>query len=154
MGDEPNKAKSLARHDNRIMPSKGPADMWMSTDLTPQKICTIMNSNFIIVRNKSKYRHNRGLDPHLYYYRDNHKNEIDVIIKHSAQLIPVEIKSGQTFHKDFLKGLKYYQEIAGDRVKTGYVVYAGELSQSVSGFQLINYRDTTRIYSDIEKGSY
>lgn len=105
----------------------------------------------LVILELSKYRHNRGLDPNLYYYRDNHKHEIDVIIKQSNQLIPVEIKSAQTFHKDFLKGLQYYRDIVGERVRTGYVVYAGDLSQSLNGFQLINYRDSARIYADLEK---
>jgi predicted AAA+ superfamily ATPase len=107
----------------------------------------------LVILELSKYRHNRGLDPNLYYYRDNHKNEIDVIIKHSNQLIPVEIKSAQTFNKDFLKGLKFYQNLVGERMSTGYVIYAGDLNQSVSGFQLLNYRDTTRIYLDLASTS-
>lgn len=98
-----------------------------------------------------KYRYNRGLDPNLYYYRDNHKNEVDVIIKHANELIPIEIKSARTFNNDFLKGLTFYQNIAKERARTGYLVYAGELTQTINGVELINYTNTTKIYGSLSQ---
>ena len=50
----------------------------------------------LVILELMKYRHNHGLDPNFYYYRDNHKNEVDVIIKQANQLIPIEIKSSKT----------------------------------------------------------
>lgn len=52
-----------------------------------------------------KYRFNKGKNPNLYYYRDNHQNEVDVIIKYGHELIPIEIKSSETFHSSFLKNI-------------------------------------------------
>lgn len=98
-----------------------------------------------------KYRNNRGLDPNLYYYRDNQKNEVDIIIKHGHMLTPVEIKSAQTFNNSFLKGVKYFQKLAGDRVKQSYLVYSGDIKQTISDIQLLNYKDVTSIYQGIEE---
>ena len=40
---------------------------------------------------------NNGLDPRrfIYYYRDNNKNEIDIVIEHNNKLYPVEIKKSK-----------------------------------------------------------
>ncbi|MCD4745978.1 MAG: ATP-binding protein [Bacteroidales bacterium] len=45
-----------------------------------------------------KYRFNTGFDHNLFFYRDSHQNEVDVVFKKARQLYPVEIKSAQTFH--------------------------------------------------------
>ncbi|MES2212312.1 MAG: DUF4143 domain-containing protein, partial [Pseudomonadota bacterium] len=97
-----------------------------------------------------KYRTNLALEPHLYYYRDSHQNEVDLIVKQGNKLIPIEIKSAQTFDKSFLKGLNYFRALAGDRVEKGYLIYTGEKSQSIQGFDLLHYKDITTIYGESE----
>ena len=100
----------------------------------------------LVIMELCKYRHNRGLDPNLYYFRDNHRNEVDVIIKQANQLSAIEIKSAQTYKQEFLKGLKYYRDLVGDRFKQGYLVYAGDLTQETEGFQLLNYKQSTCVF--------
>lgn len=100
-----------------------------------------------------KYRNNRALDPNLYYFRDSHQNEVDLIIKYGHNLVPIEIKSAQTFNKDFLKGLNYFRAIAGNRVNEGYLIYTGDKTQKIDGFELIQYKNTSKIYSDLESTS-
>lgn len=97
-----------------------------------------------------KYRNNQALDPNLYFFRDSHQNEVDLIIKQGHELIPIEIKSSQTFNKTFLKGLHYFKSIATDRVKKGYLIYTGEKTQTIEGFELLHYKDTAKIYADVE----
>ncbi len=87
-----------------------------------------------------KYRYNHGLDSQLYYYRDVRKNEVDIIFKNGNDLIPIEIKSGETFHKDFLQGLLFFQELVGERAPKGYVIYTGEQEQSIGKNFLLNFR--------------
>ena len=93
-----------------------------------------------------KARYNRALDHSLYFYGDSHQNEIDIIFKSGSTLVPVEIKSAQTFNTRFLKGLKYVKNIFQDRVKSGYVVYDGKIEQSIDSFEVINYRNIPRIW--------
>jgi len=102
----------------------------------------------VVVMELCKYRHNRGLDPNLYYYRDNHKNEVDIIIKQANQLMPIEVKSAKTFKLEFLKGLKFYRKLIGERCHKGYLVYSGDLTQEVDGFRILNYKDVIVVYSD------
>lgn len=69
-------------------------------------------------------------EKNLYFWRDNAGHEVDVIIENYNQVIPVEIKSGQTITKDYFKGIKYFNQLT--RSHGGYVVYAGELNQKRS----------------------
>jgi len=69
----------------------------------------------------------------LYFYRDTHGNEVDLIIKNQKQLIPVEIKSAATFTKDFLKGIEQFRNLVKNRCGNGYILYNGD-----DGFQLNN----------------
>jgi predicted AAA+ superfamily ATPase len=94
----------------------------------------------LVVLELIKWRLNRGLDPHLYYYRDVQKNEIDVIFKDGNNLVPIEIKSSATFNVDFLKGLAFFQRLVGERFSRGYVIYTGELEQAIQSVYLINYK--------------
>lgn len=83
---------------------------------------------------------NLGMTPQIYFFRDQNGSEVDLIVKISNELIPVEIKSSQTFHRDFTKGLDYFKKLVGDRCQQGYIVYDGHLTQAIKNFQLCNWR--------------
>ena len=100
----------------------------------------------LVVIELMKHRHNRGLDPNLYFYRDSNKNEVDIIIKQGHELIPVEIKSAKTYTRGFLKGIHHFKKIAGERVSHSYLVYTGDQEQMIHDVSLINYRRATEIY--------
>lgn len=100
----------------------------------------------LVILELMKHRFNQGKRANLYYYRDNHRNEVDVIIKQANELIPVEIKSAQTFHKDFLKGLSYYKKLAPLQVLKGYLVYDGSHEQKIGAFEVLNYRYLSKIW--------
>lgn len=80
-----------------------------------------------------KTRFNAGLPDNLYYYRDNHGNEVDLIYEDKRKLLPVEIKSAMTYHKSMLKGLQYFRNTAKN-ASGGMVIYAGELEFSSEDF--------------------
>lgn len=94
-----------------------------------------------------KGRINKGLDPQLYYFRDVQKNEIDVIFKKGHELIPIEIKSSQTFSKDFLKKLHFFQKLTEERAPKGYVIYAGANEQNIHSIELLNYKNSLKAIS-------
>ena len=95
----------------------------------------------MIVMELIKYRSNQNKTPNLYFYRDNHKNEIDILISVGNQVIAIEIKSAQTFNSESLKGLKLIQEAAPDKLLAAAVVYTGEQQQQVHDFKIINYKN-------------
>ena len=59
-----------------------------------------------MVMEAMKRRYNRGKESNLYFYRDSHQNEVDLILKNSSGLYGVEIKFAMTYHVDFEKALK------------------------------------------------
>jgi len=95
----------------------------------------------LIVLELMKGRLNCGLDPHLYYYRDVQKNEVDLIFKRGHDLIPIEIKSSKTFHSEFLKNILFFQKLVGERAPQGYLIYAGEQQQRIGAVELLNYKE-------------
>ncbi len=91
-----------------------------------------------------KKRLNAGLDPALYFYRDSHQNEVDVVFKTGNELVPYEIKSAQTFQMSWFKQLNYFSGVFAGRVKRGYVAYTGEHEQKIGIFQLIKYSNAAK----------
>jgi uncharacterized protein len=101
----------------------------------------------LVVMELVKNRINQGLDPNLYYFRDSNQNEVDVVFRRGNQLVPVEIKSAKTFNKSFLKGIKYFKNLLGDRVEAAYLIYAGEAEQALGDVKLINYKNLGEVFA-------
>lgn len=100
----------------------------------------------LVVLELIKGRLNQGLDPQLYYFRDSHGHEVDLIFQQARNLIPIEIKSAKTFHSEFLNNLKFFQQLVGEeRCQKGYVVYSGDQKGKIGHFQLLNYKDAATI---------
>ena len=102
----------------------------------------------LIVNEISKGFFNRANKESMYYYRDNNRNEVDVILKNGHQFIPVEIKASSTFRMEFLKQLKYYDKITDNRCVGGYLVYTGQQEQKIDKFNVINFLNTDVIPKD------
>jgi predicted AAA+ superfamily ATPase len=94
-----------------------------------------------------KHRINQGLDPQLYYYRDQQKNEIDFLFKKGNELIPIEVKSAETFHKEFLDKLMFFKNLVKDRAPSSYLVYAGHLEQKINDCELINFKHIEKVFN-------
>ena len=75
-----------------------------------------------------KHRLNQGLPADVYFWRDNHGIEVDLLFQHRGLLHAVEIKSGTTFSQDWLKGCQRFAQYAGPRYGASTVVYGGEHS--------------------------
>ncbi len=86
-----------------------------------------------------KTRLNRGLRPDLYFYRDSHGNEVDLIVREAGRLYPVEIKSARTFTPEFLKGIESFAKAASRRAAVGTVLYDGDTVFNVKGVRVFNY---------------
>jgi predicted AAA+ superfamily ATPase len=82
---------------------------------------------------------NAGNTPALYYWRDNHQNEVDILQEVDGKLIAIEIKSSETYHSDFLKGLKNFKKIAPE--STSKLIYAGTLNQEREGIEIRNFQN-------------
>jgi len=80
----------------------------------------------------------RGIRPEIYFFRDSHGNEVDLLIREKGELVPVEIKSAATFSTDFVKGLERFRALGLDRVAAGAVLYNGEQRFGIRGVRIFN----------------
>ncbi len=94
----------------------------------------------MIINEFLKNSFNSGLSPDLYFYRDSNHFEIDLIRKSGHELTLYEIKSAQTFHPDFLKGLKRIKKTFGERIKDMYLIYDGDIETKIDDIRLLNFR--------------
>ncbi len=93
----------------------------------------------LLIMDQVKQLANAGNPTHLYFYRDSHGREVDLLIPKGTRLIPVEIKSSATFHPDFLKGIKNFKKTVGDeKCLPGQVWYNGETEHEFKGVQIRN----------------
>lgn len=81
---------------------------------------------------------NAGKRPELYFYRDSHGNEVDLLIRDEGTITPVEIKSSSTFNPDFLKGIRHFRAVAGDRINDGFLLYNGQQNFDLQGVRVLN----------------
>ncbi len=99
----------------------------------------------MIVLEALKTRYNQGHIPNLYFYRDSHGNEIDLLYASGRELVGIEIKSASTFTSHFKKMLLRFSE-KQQMLKSSYVVYNGEERQFSDGIKAINFRNTSAIF--------
>ena len=92
-----------------------------------------------------KNRFNRGLQADLYYWRDNHGHEIDLLRQHGAQVDAIEIKSGATITDALTRELRLWAGHAGDLLGRQYLVTGGEAKGTRLGIELLGWRDLANI---------
>ncbi len=98
----------------------------------------------LIVLELMKARYNQGLDPNLYFFRDSHGKEVDLIYQRGRDLIPIEIKSSQTYNSSFLDSLRAFEALAKNRVPKSYLLYGGEEGK-IHSTTLLNWREASKI---------
>ncbi|MBS1259700.1 MAG: hypothetical protein MAG551_02780 [Candidatus Scalindua arabica] len=95
-----------------------------------------------------KRRFNTIKTNNLYYFRDNVGNEVDVLMDMGSEVIPIEIKSGQTMNDEFIKGLSYYRTL-NPAVKQSWLIYSGDKYYQDEGHKICPYDQMTRKIVDI-----
>ena len=100
----------------------------------------------MIVLEALKSRYNQGQIPNLYFYRDSHGNEIDLLYASGRELVGIEVKSSSTFTPHFKKTLLRFSE-KQQTFQSSYVVYNGEERQFSDGVKAINFRNTSDIFA-------
>ncbi|GHT09915.1 ATPase [Bacteroidia bacterium] len=95
--------------------------------------------NFIVT-NYLKNRLNKGKTSNLYFYRDSNKNEVDLLLLNGKLFEAIEIKSSQTYHPDFEKGLVAFEKVFGNRVQNKQIIYCGGMENTAGKIKLLNYK--------------
>ena len=87
-----------------------------------------------------KSAYNRKEDPRIYFWRDSTGHEIDMLIEDRNKLIPIEIKSGETFNKSFLNGLNYFVNLTESDIKDAILIYGGKQKMKYTGINVVPVR--------------
>ena len=102
--------------------------------------------NMVVVE-ALKHRLNSGEMPELYFLRDSQGLEADLVFrKNHDHLIPIEIKGGITWNKDFGRNLVKLRKLS-PKFKDGHVIYSGDLTPEVDGIKFVNFKDTASVIS-------
>ena len=80
---------------------------------------------------------NRRLDPPLYFWRDATGHEIDVLMDLGGQLIPVEVKSGETVPADAVRNLAWWTSIPENPASGGLLIHGGSRRFQLKGFDVL-----------------
>ncbi|NDU90543.1 MAG: ATP-binding protein [Ferrovum sp.] len=90
-----------------------------------------------------------GRHPELFFYRDSHGVEVDLVIRHNGSFVPIEIKSSSTFSPEFIKGILQFRRQLDRPTAQGYVLYNGEDSFTLQDITIINPLDPTHRFAEI-----
>jgi predicted AAA+ superfamily ATPase len=69
---------------------------------------------------------NQGMESDLYFWQDSTGHEIDILLEQGDELVPIEIKSGQTIARDYFKGIELWRKLEHDTEHPAALVYAGD----------------------------
>lgn len=94
----------------------------------------------MIVMECLKANYNKSKNNCLYFYRDSNRNEVDILIKNKNKYDLLEVKSSQTFHPDFLKGITSFERAFPELVGQKHVIYTGENLREISGMKICNFK--------------
>jgi uncharacterized protein len=93
-----------------------------------------------------KNRLNAAVPDDIYFFRDSRGNEVDLIVPHRGQVVPMEIKAAATFNTLFLKGLQYFTETCKDPVGKPVIIYGGDHTEHRTAVDIVSYRDAYTYY--------
>jgi uncharacterized protein len=94
----------------------------------------------LVVGEFIKQRFNAGRPAALWFWRDNIGNEVDLLFESGTRLQPVEIKSGATLVRDWLKGIEKWRAFAGGEALPGWLIYGGEDRCTREGVEVFPWR--------------
>lgn len=98
--------------------------------------------NFVILE-MLKSKLNRGEPSNMFFWRDSHGNEVDLIEHFGKKQIVTEIKSSKTIKNDFFKLLDWYEKVATKYHIEKQLVYGGNENQKRSGVKVLGWQNST-----------
>jgi predicted AAA+ superfamily ATPase len=102
----------------------------------------------LVVVEALKQRYNSGRRSNLYFYRDGKGHEIDLILEHGRDVLPIEIKSGATIADDYFSSLDHFSRLETSRPWGNALVYGGSAPQSRTGLRIVPVSQMRSLYPD------
>ncbi len=102
----------------------------------------------LVVNDFLKFGANRGINQHIYFYRDKSQREVDVLRVASNGIEAYEIKSSKTWTRSFSNNLDYLKKVMGERLTQSMVLYDGDLENPQRDNGYINFRHLNSYLND------
>ncbi len=104
--------------------------------------------NFVVAELMRGALH-RGQSPRMWFYRDQRRLEVDVLLERAEGLLAIETKSGQTIGADFFSALQRFVALrnptGSGEVTRSVLVYGGDPAQPRSAGEVVSWRDVDRL---------
>lgn len=88
-----------------------------------------------------KQMHHQNNSEDLWFWRDTHGNEIDLIVDKGDQMDIIEFKASETIKTQMFDGLSKFEEISQIKNLNKSLVYGGDTSQKRSAGNLVSWRE-------------
>ncbi len=93
----------------------------------------------MIIGEYIKRNHHFGLAKDYWFWRDSQGHEVDLLSIEEDGWDAFEIKASKTINTDFFKELDYFGKLAGDKLKQKYLVYADDINQNRTHYQVLGW---------------
>lgn len=99
----------------------------------------------LIISEILKSSYNKGGQPELYFWRDSHGNEIDILWQKNLRLDRIEMKYNNTFSSAYLKGINSFNAI--DKIPAGknWLVLGTHEFQKRTDLRIIDWQQLERL---------
>ena len=91
-----------------------------------------------------KQRLNGGLEPSLFFWRDNVGTEVDVVFEDGPVMRALEVKSGKTISPDYFSGLESWKRYSGATSVDCSLAYAGDMEMTYKGMRILPWNRVCR----------
>ncbi len=91
----------------------------------------------MIIGEYIKRNHHFGLAKDYWFWRDSQGHEVDLLSIEEDGWDAFEIKASKTINTDFFKELDYFGKLAGNKLKQKYLVYADDINQKRTNYQIL-----------------
>ena len=98
----------------------------------------------MVVAEVLKTMYNQGRNAEIYYFRNQHGLEIDLLLNKKRDIVPIEIKSSASFDLSFTKNIKLFREFS-PKVKDGYLIYSGDKTFATEHAKFLNFREISSV---------
>ncbi len=95
-----------------------------------------------------KQHDHSGLAERLWFYRDSHGNEVDLLAGSETELSAWEIKSAMTVSSDFFKGLKILSQNT-EALQSQAILYCGEKKMTRLGIDIVPWERIDDLFVNV-----
>ncbi|MFW5774434.1 MAG: ATP-binding protein [Tangfeifania sp.] len=93
----------------------------------------------LVISEIMKTQLHAGIKPSIWYWRESNGVEIDCIIETEKSLVAIEIKSGETYTRDYLKNLRLFDKLKTIKPIKKVLIYNGGQTGVIDKTELVNW---------------